>query len=83
MRPGREEDQVIPKLQVQVIQNVIVSKIPIFDRLKIFRGNLLNSRALNQTLNTLFKGIVYLYGNFGRQKCSLFIGTIPSSKNEE
>ena len=80
MRPGREEDQVIPKLQVQVIQNirkgsytrinvadgflisrsrVIVSKIPIFDRLKIFRGNLLNSRALNQTLNTLFKGIVY------------------------
>ena len=80
MRPGREEDQVIPKLQVQVIQNirkgsytrinvadgflisrsrVIVSKIPIFDRLKIFRGNLLNSRAVNQTLNTLFKGIVY------------------------
>ena len=80
MRPGREEDQVIPKLQVQVIQNirkgsytrinvaddflisrsrVIVFKIPIFDRLKIFRGNLLNSRAVNQTLKTLFKGIVY------------------------
>lgn len=80
MRPGREEDQVIPKLQVQVIQNirkdsytrinvangfltlrsrVIVSKIPIFDRLKIFRGNLLSSRAVNQTLNTLFKGTVY------------------------